>query len=459
MAVPNIFGTATSAIPLSQLDQNFATAITLGNTAVYLGNTTTSLGNVTLTNVTISSGNVTLTGANVSGTANVSTLVVTGNQSFVGTGNRITGNFSNATIANRVMFQNSVVNDGTLIGIISNGTGTASSLDVFGVSDPTNATVMRIRQSGTESQVQASITGTGTYHPMTFYTGGSERVRIDTSGNVGIGTSSPLAVAGQTILEVSNATGRGNFYTNTGAADGVDVTVGSFSFVGGASTNNSRCAAIVSTTEGATANNRGGTLLFNTKPNGGNLAERARIDSSGNLLVGTTNTSLTAGVGAKFIASATEPYISYVTNTAGAGSNYHLYNTNATNNGYRFYVTTNGGIANFSANNINLSDERTKTDIQNAGSYLAKICAIPVRTFKYKDQADDLLNLGVIAQEVESIAPELVDVLGFGETPEDGIPLKSIYQTDLQYALMKCIQEQQALITALTARITALEQA
>lgn len=53
MAVPNIFATATSAIPLSQLDQNFATAITLGNTAVYLGNTTTSFGNVTLTNTQI----------------------------------------------------------------------------------------------------------------------------------------------------------------------------------------------------------------------------------------------------------------------------------------------------------------------------------------------------------------------------------------------------------------------
>jgi hypothetical protein len=68
MAVPNIFGTATAAIPLSQLDQNFATAITLGNTAVYLGNTTTSLGNVTLTNVTISSGT-----SNIA--ANVSTAV------------------------------------------------------------------------------------------------------------------------------------------------------------------------------------------------------------------------------------------------------------------------------------------------------------------------------------------------------------------------------------------------
>jgi hypothetical protein len=55
MAVPYTFGSATSSIPLSQLDSNFATAITLGNTAVYLGNTTTTLNALTLTNVTISS--------------------------------------------------------------------------------------------------------------------------------------------------------------------------------------------------------------------------------------------------------------------------------------------------------------------------------------------------------------------------------------------------------------------
>jgi hypothetical protein len=132
-----------------------------------------------------------------------------------------------------------------------------------------------------------------------------------------------------------------------------------------------------------------------------------------------------------------------------------LYNTNATNNGYRFYVGVNGGISNYSANNTNLSDIRSKTDVKDAGDYLSKICAIPVRTFKYKDQSNDDLNLGVIAQEVEAIAPELVCNDGFGDTPEDGIPLKTIYQTDLQYALMKCIQEQQALITSLTARLDA----
>lgn len=55
MAVPYTFGSATSAIPLSQLDSNFATGITLGNTAIQLGNTVTTLNNMTFANVTISS--------------------------------------------------------------------------------------------------------------------------------------------------------------------------------------------------------------------------------------------------------------------------------------------------------------------------------------------------------------------------------------------------------------------
>lgn len=55
MGVPNVFGSATSAIPLSQLDQNFNTPATLGNAAVGLGNTTTTVGNLTLTNTNIAS--------------------------------------------------------------------------------------------------------------------------------------------------------------------------------------------------------------------------------------------------------------------------------------------------------------------------------------------------------------------------------------------------------------------
>ena len=68
MPVPNTFANATTAIPLSQLDNNFATAITMGNTAVQLGNTITTMNNMTFANVSITSGtatNVTLTSANI----------------------------------------------------------------------------------------------------------------------------------------------------------------------------------------------------------------------------------------------------------------------------------------------------------------------------------------------------------------------------------------------------------
>jgi hypothetical protein len=53
MAVPYTFGSATSAIPLSQLDSNFATAITLGSTALTLGTTTTTVAGLTLTSPTL----------------------------------------------------------------------------------------------------------------------------------------------------------------------------------------------------------------------------------------------------------------------------------------------------------------------------------------------------------------------------------------------------------------------
>lgn len=59
MGVPYTFANATTSLPLSQLDSNFSTAITLGNTAVYLGTTTTTLGNLTFTGSTVNNPTVT----------------------------------------------------------------------------------------------------------------------------------------------------------------------------------------------------------------------------------------------------------------------------------------------------------------------------------------------------------------------------------------------------------------
>jgi len=53
MPVPYTFGTATAAIPLSNLDSNFNTPVTIGNTSVQLGNTITTLNNVSVVNTTV----------------------------------------------------------------------------------------------------------------------------------------------------------------------------------------------------------------------------------------------------------------------------------------------------------------------------------------------------------------------------------------------------------------------
>lgn len=72
-------------------------------------------------------------------------------------------------------------------------------------------------------------------------------------------------------------------------------------------------------------------------------------------------------------------------------------------------------------------------------------------------EGDSGLTLGVVAQDVQAVAPELVTESNWANKDDEPKMRLSIYQTDLQYALMKCIQEQQAIITALTTRITALE--
>ena len=87
MAVPYTFGSATTSIPLSQLDSNFATTITLGNTAIQLGNTVTTLNNMTLANVTISSGTSNLAATAITnGTSNVTIASSGGNISMATNG-------------------------------------------------------------------------------------------------------------------------------------------------------------------------------------------------------------------------------------------------------------------------------------------------------------------------------------------------------------------------------------
>lgn len=104
------------------------------------------------------------------------------NPSFTGL---ITGDFSNTTVANRVMFQTSTANGTTSVGLIPNGTATTANYSMFSNAGASTAYRGQFAINATEVSIQSNYVGPSpTYIPMTFYTGGAERMRIDVSGNV-----------------------------------------------------------------------------------------------------------------------------------------------------------------------------------------------------------------------------------------------------------------------------------
>jgi hypothetical protein len=132
MTVPYTFGNATTSIPLSNLDANFATPITLGNTNVYLGNTTTSISNLSLGNVTITSVGSTFPNSYLSNSsATLGNAVVTlgGTTSSVGnlTLTNVTISSVGSTFPNSYLANSSVTINGNSVALGGSTTITANA--------------------------------------------------------------------------------------------------------------------------------------------------------------------------------------------------------------------------------------------------------------------------------------------------------------------------------------------
>lgn len=242
------------------------TAISVGgttvNSTVYAGtaNNANNLGGVAAASYAL------LAGPTFTGNTTVANLAFT-------SGARITGDFSNATIASRPIFQSSVTNGVTGVWAIPNGTAQIAAFAVSSSSDPGNASVGSFTQFSTDLRLTTTNTGTGTSTPMTFFTGGSERMRIDVAGLVGIGTSSPgarLDVASSSFNIVASRSTGGYAAFQRFAPAGQQA----YDFY---TINGVEAARI--TADGSN---------FLTFATGSAASERMRIDSAGNVGIGNT---------------------------------------------------------------------------------------------------------------------------------------------------------------------------
>jgi hypothetical protein len=287
-----------------------------------------------------------------------------------------------------------------------------------------------------------------TANNLLFRTNATERMRIDSSGNVGIGSTSPtqkLTVNGS-IQTLTNST---SFDQN-----GVQLD-----YASGAG----RMAAYIST---------GSNLQFFTNPNAGSTTERMRIDSSGNLLVGTTSAFGSQKICVSFD-GASFGGIGFVTTTNNTYSAAKFLNSSGSQVGSISVTNT------LTAYNVS-SDYRLKENIVPLTGALEKVAQLKPSLYNYK--AEPLTNIeGFIAHELQSVIPHAVtgekdetreeeyevtpaikDEQGNITTPAVmGTRTVPVYQgVDASFLiphLTAAIQELKALVDSQSARIATLE--
>jgi hypothetical protein len=276
-----------------------------------------------------------------------------------------------------------------------------------------------------------------------------------TSTGLGIGTSSPatkLAVAGGISGTAAINISGGGWGVLPYVANSLVID------------NNSGETRFFATGADATTD---GSFLFYTSQTDGGANERARIDSSGNLLVGATSTSFSE----KFNSTqSANQKAGLFFNTNASFTNYVLNlraSRNTTNSSYGFLQCSRDGAADVlfiydSGNVVNannsygaISDAKLKENIADASPKLADLMQVKVRNYNLIGETTK--QLGVVAQELETVFPSMVDETSDRDAEGNVLETttKSVKYSVFVPMLIKALQEQQAIIESLKARLDA----
>ncbi len=303
--------------------------------------------------------------------------------------------------------------------------------------------------------VQGADSNTGMFFPaadtIAFAEGGAEVARFDSSGNLGIGTSSPNSklntYAAANALSIQYVATNQNAVSPT-AAIGFNV-----------SDSSETTAACAKGGIGFTRNAAfgGGYLAFYNNNSGaaGNFTtadERARIDSSGNLLVGTTSSF---GVGVTVL-PAGQVFASRSGDVSGV---FDRRDSDGQAVNFRRQGNTVGSVSvTTTATAYNTSsDYRLKEDVLQMTGALARVAALKPVTYKWKSDGSD--GEGFIAHELQAVVPDCVTGEKDAVDAEGNPVYQGIDTSFLVATLTAAIQEQQALIAALQADVAALKGA
>jgi hypothetical protein len=365
----------------------------------------------------------------------------------------------------------------------ANGTGTSVGLNV-GSGKVLTVGGIASHAAGTAAAPTITATGdtnTGIFFPaadtIAFAEGGAEAMRIDSSGRVGIGNTDPQSKLNVDIGNISGTLGQTNqsniLLGNAGASAGNLVQM-LFGYATNATTYAPAALGFVAT---SAAGNTKGDLVFGTRDVTTDTAptERARITSGGYFKASNAGTyqsstsathelrqSAASDVGlllsctsSSFGTNALDVYVNRDT----SNGSYFLITAGVLGVGTRFRVADSGNVQNTNNSYGAISDIKLKENIVDASPKLDKLNQ--VRIVNFNMIGAEQKQIGVVAQELEQIFPGMVEEMP--DKDEDGNDLgtttKAVKYSVFVPMLIKAMQEQQALITALTTRITALEAA